>query len=146
MSELIIRRMQAEDMPKVCEIEKENFSMPWSENSFLESMAREDTVFLCAAADGEIAGYVGCYCIAGAGEITNVAVGSSFRRQGIATRLLQRLYEEGAALDTQEFFLEVRQSNAPAIALYEAQGFVRAGIRRNFYEKPMENALIMCRQ
>ncbi len=143
MGEIIIRKMQPEDLAEVCKIEKDNFSLPWSEKSFLESMEREDTVFLVALEDEDVAGYIGCYCIAGAGEITNVAVKASHRRKGIGGKLLQKLYEEGAALDTQEYFLEVRESNEAAIGLYLSQGFVKEGIRKNFYEKPVENAVIM---
>lgn len=143
MSDIMIRKMQQSDLAQICEIEKENFSLPWSEKSFSESMERTDTVFLTALADGEVAGYIGCYCIAGTGEITNVAVKDSYRRKGIGGMLLERLYEEGAMLDTQEYFLEVRESNEPAIGLYMRQGFVKEGIRKNFYEKPVENAVIM---
>ena len=143
MSEIIIRKMQTEDLTQVCEIEKDNFSIPWSEKSFSESMERDDTVFLVACEDEEITGYVGCYCIAGTGEITNVAVKATHRRKGIGGLLLEKLYEEGAVLDVQEFFLEVRESNEAAIGLYSRQGFVKEGIRKNFYEKPVENALIM---
>lgn len=143
MGEIIIRKMQPEDLAEVCKIEKDNFSLPWSEKSFLESMEREDTVFLVALEDEDVAGYIGCYCIAGAGEITNVAVKASHRRKGIGGKLLQKLYEKGAALDTQEYFLEVRESNEAAIGLYLRQGFVKEGIRKNFYEKPVENAVIM---
>ena len=143
MKNITIRRMQPSDLPQVCDIEKENFSLPWSEKSFSDSMERNDTVFLVALADDEIAGYIGCYCIAGEGEITNVAVKSSYRRNGIGGMLLEKLYEEGALLDTKEFFLEVRESNEAAIALYSRQGFVKEGIRKNFYEQPVENALIM---
>lgn len=143
MSEIIIRKMQAEDLAQVCEIEKDNFSLPWSEKSFLESMERDDTIFLTACMDNEVAGYLGCYCIAGTGEITNVAVKASYRRQGIGGMLLEKLYEEGVALDTQEYFLEVRESNEAAISLYFRQGFVKEGVRKNFYEKPVENAVIM---
>lgn len=143
MSEIIIRNMQPQDLVQVCRIEKENFSLPWSEKSFLESMERTDTVFLTALVENEVAGYIGCYCIAGTGEITNVAVGSDYRRRGIGGMLLQKLFKEGTALDTQEFFLEVRESNEAAILLYSSQGFVKEGIRKNFYEKPVENAVIM---
>ena len=143
MGEIIIRKMQPEDLAEVCKIEKDNFSLPWSEKSFWESMEREDTVFLVALEDEDVAGYIGCYCIAGAGEITNVAVKASHRRKGIGGKLLQKLYEKGAALDTQEYFLEVRESNEAAIGLYLRQGFVKEGIRKNFYEKPVENAVIM---
>ncbi len=143
MSEIMIRTMQPEDLAAVCAIEKENFSLPWSEKSFLESMERNDTVFLTAFLENEVAGYVGCYCIDGTGEITNVAVKSDCRRKGIGSLLLEKLFTEGALLDTQEYFLEVRESNEAAIALYSRQGFVCEGIRKNFYEKPLENAVIM---
>lgn len=143
MSEVAIRNMQPQDLAQVCRIEKENFSLPWSEKSFLESMERNDTVFLTALVNDEVAGYIGCYCIAGTGEITNVAVSVAYRRRGIGGMLLKKLYEEGAALDTREFFLEVRESNEAAISLYSRQGFVKEGIRKNFYEKPVENAVIM---
>lgn len=143
MSEIVVRKMQPEDLIQVCEIERGNFSVPWSEKSFSESMEREDTVFLSACIGAEVAGYLGCYCIAGTGEITNVAVKESHRRKGIGGMLLEKLYEEGCCLDTKEYFLEVRESNAAAIGLYLAQGFVKEGIRKNFYEKPVENAVIM---
>lgn len=143
MNEIVIRKMLSADLSQVCEIERDNFSLPWSEKSFLESMEREDTVFLVACEEKEIAGYIGCYCIAGIGEITNVAVKTSHRRKGIGGMLLEKLYEEGMSLDTREFFLEVRENNEAAIGLYAAQGFVKEGIRKNFYEKPVENAVIM---
>ena len=143
MSEIVIREMQKSDLQEVCKIEKDNFSLPWSERSFIESMERNDTVFLTALAGEEVAGYIGCYCIAGTGEITNVAVKDTCRRRGIGAMLLEGLYKAGETLDTREFFLEVRESNEAAISLYSRQGFVKEGIRKNFYEKPVENAVIM---
>ena len=143
MSNIIIRKMQPEDLLQVCKIEKDNFSLPWSEKSFMESLERNDTVFLVALNGEEVAGYLGCYCVAGEGEITNVAVKSSHRRQGVGGKLLETLYEEAKSLHTQEFFLEVRESNEAAIGLYSRQGFVKEGVRKNFYEQPVENAVIM---
>ena len=143
MCKIVIRRMQMEDLPEVCVIEKDNFSLPWSAESFAESLGKDYTVFLTALVDGEVAGYLGCYCVAGTGEITNVAVKSSHRRMGLGGMLLEKLYEEGKSLDTEEFFLEVRESNEAAIGLYTRQGFVKEGIRKNFYEQPVENAVIM---
>ena len=90
MGDIIVRKMQPEDLLQVCEIEKDNFSLPWSEKSFLESMERNDTVFLVALNGEEVAGYLGCYCVAGEGEITNVAVKSSYRRQGIGVKLFMK--------------------------------------------------------
>ena len=143
MSELAIRKMMPEDLAQVCQIEKDNFSLPWSEKSFLESMERDDTVFLVAIEDDEVTGYLGCYCICGTGEITNVAVKSNHRRKGIGGKLLEKLYQEGISLQCEEYFLEVRESNEAAIGLYTRQGFVKEGIRKSFYEMPVENAVIM---
>lgn len=143
MSEIVIRTMLQSDLPEVCRIEKENFSLPWSEKSFSESMERMDTIFLTALKDNEVIGYLGCYCICGTGEITNVAVKSTHRRKGIGGKLLEKLYKEGIALECEEYFLEVRESNEAAIGLYTRQGFVKEGIRKNFYEMPVENAVIM---
>ena len=145
MKKITIREMQISDLTKVCKIEKENFSLPWSEKSFCESMKRDDTVFLVAVDqnNGEVAGYIGCYCIAGIGEITNVAVQADYRRNGIGGMLLDTLEAAGRALDTAEFFLEVRESNEAAISLYSSKGFVKEGIRKNFYEMPTEHAVIM---
>lgn len=143
MSVLVIRRMLQEDLEAVCRIEKENFSVPWSEKSFLESMEREDTVFLTALSAGKVAGYLGCYCIDGIGEITNVAVDAAFRRQGIGAGLLKELYKCALMHSCRKFFLEVRESNQAAIALYASQGFQKEGIRKNFYERPREDAQIM---
>lgn len=143
MSEIIVRRMLPEDLEEVCRIEKDNFTLPWSEKSFLESMERTDTVFLTALSGNEVVGYLGCYCIAGEGEITNVAVHGNYRRKGIGGMLLEKLYKEGEKLACREYFLEVRESNEAAISLYARQGFVKEGIRKNFYERPVENAIIM---
>ena len=145
MEQILVREMRPEDLLQVCAVEKDNFSLPWSEKSFRESMEREDTVFLTALIGEEVVGYLGCYCICGTGEITNVAVKKEHRRKGIGGRLLERLYLEGAKHETAEFFLEVRESNEAAIALYARQGFVKEGIRKNFYEKPVEHAVIMWR-
>ena len=96
MCSIVVKRMQQEDLPAVCEIEKDNFSIPWSEKSFLDSMERSDTVFLTAFADGEVAGYLGCYCVAGEGEITNVAVKDSCRRRGIGGQPLDSIPDMGS--------------------------------------------------
>lgn len=143
MSSLTVRKMQPSDLPEVCAIEKENFSVPWSENSFLESMEREDTVFLTALDEGGIAGYIGCYCVAGTAEIMNIAVQSAKRRRGTGAALLEALFENARTFSCEEVILEVRESNEAAIALYTRQGFVRISVRKNFYEKPVENALVM---
>ena len=143
MSEWIIRPMEERDLPEVSRIEREAFSVPWSEQSFRDSLALPYAVFLTAECEGQVAGYCGCYQSLEEAEITNVAVKQEFRGRGIAKALLQELFRLGKARGASVFLLEVRVGNQPAICLYEGQGFRNMGLRRNFYEKPREDAGIM---
>ena len=139
---MIIRRMTREDIPRIVQIEQECFSLPWSEASFEDSLAREDTVFLVCE-DAEVVGYVGMYLSFEEGEITNVAVTSSYRKRGCGQLLMEAIKEEAKARQAESIILEVRVSNAPAISLYKKQGFEQIAIRKNFYEHPTEDAIIM---
>ena len=146
MSELRIRRMEERDVQQVAAIEAESFSLPWSEQAFRDSRAMYHTIFLVADLEGRIAGYCGCYQSLEEAEITNVAVKQELRGKGIARELLQELFRVGTAQGVFAYTLEVRVSNTPAIHLYESLGFENVGIRRNFYEKPTEDAMIMWRR
>ncbi len=137
------RRLREEDVPAISRLEKETFSMPWSAESFLQMIEKEDTAYFVAEEDGQILGGCGLLLIAGEGNITNVAVAATARRRGIATGLLTYLIQEGDRAGLTAYTLEVRVSNAAAIALYEKFGFVSEGIRPNFYENPREDAMIM---
>lgn len=137
------RRMRTEDVPFISRLEEETFSMPWSEASFLRMIEKEDTAYFVAEEDGKILGGCGLLLIAGEGNITNVVVAPEVRRRGVATGLLAYLLSEGDRAGLTAYTLEVRVSNAAAIGLYEKMGFVSEGIRPNFYEKPVEDALIM---
>ena len=138
-----IAGMQMEDLAEVAAIEKSIFSQPWSENGFAASLQSKDTLYLTARLDGTIAGYCGFLQSFDEADITNVAVKESCRRRGVAETMLAELIKRGAARGVTAFTLEVRRSNAGAIALYEKLGFVNCDIRRNFYEKPAEDAVIM---
>lgn len=140
---MIIRRMKPEDAPEAALIEVENFSVPWSEQSFREAAVREGNIYVVAEEDGEILGYAGAWCVFGEADITNVCVRADKRKKGIATKMLRFLIEEGVHKEISTFFLEVRESNLAAIALYEKFGFQKIGIRKNFYEKPVENGIVM---
>ena len=149
---VVIRRMLLEDIGKVAMIEKECFSLPWSEKAFEESLAQTYAIFFVAELKntGEcekgIAGYVGVYHIGEECDITNVAVSPTYRRRGVATELLKAVEEYALTQNVQSVTLEVRESNTPAIKLYESLQYENIGIRKNFYEKPTENAIIMVRQ
>ncbi len=140
---MVIRNMQESDLTQVEAIEKANFSIPWSLESFRESMELEHTIYLVAEEDGNIMGYCGMYRVFNEGEIVNVAVEEAYRRRQVASKLLEQLFIESSELKVDNFFLEVRESNEAAIQLYKKLGFIEAGIRKNFYEKPRENAIFM---
>jgi ribosomal-protein-alanine N-acetyltransferase len=138
-----IRAMRDKDVPPVAALEAENFSMPWSGQAFADVLHREDVIFLVACEGERILGYVGVYCSLDEGEITNVCVAGTVRRQGIANLLLTQLFGRLQARGILRVFLEVRVSNTPAIRLYEKLGFSVAGTRRDFYENPREDAYVM---
>lgn len=140
---MIIRRMEPEDIPQVAEIEKNTFSMPWSEMAFHDTLKREDTLYLVAEEQGEILGYCGLWQSFNEGEIPNVAVNASNRRRGVGQALLTELLQQGEKRGITAFTLEVRVGNRRAISLYEKLGFRSVGIRPHFYVEPVEDAVIM---
>lgn len=122
-------------------IEKACFHAPWSETMLREELGKG--IFLAAERDGAAVGYVGCQTVLDEGYITNVAVSPDCRRQGVARALLDELKARAVQAGLSFVTLEVRASNAPAIALYEGAGFVRVGVRKNFYTAPTEDAVLM---
>ena len=142
---MIIRKMLPEDVKRVVEIEEQCFSMPWSEKSFLDSIVREDTIFLVAESllQKRILGYIGMYIAFEEGQVTNVAVSPEYRKQGVGNELVTAIQAIGREHDLERIILEVRVSNTNAISLYKRNGFTELGIRKNFYEKPTEDAYIM---
>ena len=141
---MLIRRMTLEDIPQVVEIEKQCFSLPWSEKSFEESLNREDTIFLvCNPKDTKITGYMGLYLSFEEASVTNVAVSLEFRKRGCGEKLVAAAKEFAKEAGAERIFLEVRLSNMPAISLYKKLGFQELGIRKKFYEHPVEDAYIM---
>ncbi len=138
-----IRKMTEADLPEVCAIENEIFSDPWSEEDFRNSLLDEKNDYLVAVIDDTVVGYCGFWGVAGEGDIFNVAVRKEYRRQKVGGTMLRALIKKGIARGITSFTLEVRYSNEAAIRLYEALGFERAGIRKEFYTKPKEDAVIM---
>lgn len=143
-----IREMRIEDAAAAAQMEAEIFSRPWTEADFRSSLALQDVYYKVAEhkETGKIVGYCGCYRSFEEGNITNMAVKSSVRRQGIADSLLDAVLECGMQMGIETFWLEVRESNEPAIRLYQKFGFEQVGIRRNFYADPPESARIMQRK
>ena len=130
-------------LPQIAEIERECFSLPWTETMLRAQLDGERHVFLAALEDGTVLGYAGFSHVLDEGYISNVAVAPAYRRRGVAAALVAELIRRARALALAFLTLEVRESNAPAAALYARQGFRVVGRRRGYYEKPREDALLM---
>jgi ribosomal-protein-alanine N-acetyltransferase len=141
---LDIRRLTYADLPQVIAIERRAFPTPWSLAMFVLELSKPGGVCLAARRDGVLVGYLICSRYDTVWHVMNVAVDPNVRRVGVATTLLLELLERVGDEDAR-FTLEVRTSNAAAIALYERFGFRAAGMRRRYYQDNGEDALIMWR-
>lgn len=140
---MIIRELSDEDVEPLSVIEARSFSMPWSAADFSRLIQDRNSQYLVAEVEGRVVGCCGVTNVSGDGEIDNVVVDEAYRNRGIATALLRETLRRGYAMGVEAFTLEVRISNAPAIHIYEKAGFVSEGIRPHFYEKPVEDAMIL---
>jgi ribosomal-protein-alanine N-acetyltransferase len=139
--------MTAEHLEAVAELERICFSTPWSRAMLSEELENDCSALLVAVDDtGEVAGYAGVQVVLDEGYITNVAVRPECRRNGIAEKLLRVFLDFAQAHALSFLTLEVRASNRPAILLYSKLGFRGEGRRRNYYEHPQEDAIIMTRR
>ena len=139
--------MTADHLDEVAELERICFPDPWSRNMLAEELDNALSAFLVALDDeGRVAGYAGLQVVLDEGTITNVAVRPECRRQGVAHQLLQVFLNFAQGHHLAFLTLEVRASNYGAIALYEELGFRSVGRRKNYYEHPKEDALIMTKE
>ncbi len=145
MSDIIIRKAAAEDVPAIAEIEKASIPQPWSEAAFADALTQENAVTLVAEADGEIAGFITGVFLFDNADIYSVATAEKYRKKGIGRKLLQAFFDT-LPNEVETVGLEVRESNLAAISLYEKSGFERVGMRKNFYEQPRENAVLYTKQ
>jgi len=138
--------MQAADIDAVFAIEQSCFGFEaWSYESLAGELANPFAFYLVCRHEGRVAGYGGLHNNLGEGYITNIAVDKTFRRMGAGRCILQGLLDFARENSLSFVTLEVRESNATAIALYASLGFENAGLRKHFYQKPAENAVIMTR-
>ena len=136
--------MTADHLDEVAELERICFSAPWSRNMLAEELDNALSAFLVALDDeGKVVGYAGVQVILDEGYITNVAVRPEYRRQGIAGELLAVFHRFAEGNKMAFLTLEVRDSNASARALYTKHGFKEVGVRKNYYDHPKEDAIIM---
>ena len=140
-----IRPLGLSDLNAIDSIERRAYRTPWSRSMFASELAKASSICLGAWEGDRLVGYIVNSRYVDAWHVMNVAVDPDCRRRGIATRLLERLFELTRDDQRRGYTLEVRVSNADAISLYETLGFVRQGIRRAYYTDNREDALIMWR-
>ncbi len=145
-SGLAIQRLDLADVDAIDEIEQRSMPAPWSRMMFVSEIAKPTSICLGAFVDDGLVAYVIVSRYVDAWHVMNLVVAPENRRQGIATRLLNAVFESAGDDDTRGFTLEVRVSNDAAIDLYERLGFRGQGVRRGYYTDNREDALIMWRE
>ena len=138
-----IVKMDEGHVASIAELEKLCFSDPWSENSIATELTSRLSYWLVAVENGVVVGYIGSQSVLGESDMMNVAIHPDHRRRGIAEALVEALSRDLKERDNVCLTLEVRASNAPAIALYKKLGFIQVGLRKNYYRNPREDALIL---
>ena len=148
MDQITIVPMHADHLDEIAALERICFSRPWSRKMLAEELENQCAAFLTAldAVTGKVVGYAGLLVVADEGYITNVAVRPEDRQKGVASQLLKVFIDFARGNRLAFLTLEVRASNYPAIALYGSRGFRGVGRRKNYYEHPREDAIIMTRE
>ncbi|HEY8794000.1 MAG TPA: ribosomal protein S18-alanine N-acetyltransferase [Gemmatimonadaceae bacterium] len=139
----VLRVAREADIDAVLAIEHASFGDPWNRSAFVELIDDPRVAFLIADAGGEVRGYIVAWFVLDEGEIGNLAVADVARRHGVGARLLDGAIAAVRAADVHSLYLEVRDSNAAARALYASRGFVEVGRRRDYYRRPKEDALVL---
>lgn len=141
---ITIVKASREHLPALEVLENACFTLPWSRKMLESQILSEKNVFLVAEDEnGLLLGYGGFLWVLDEGYVANIATSPDFRRCGVADALLTALKEKAVELSLSFLTLEVRESNKAAISLYEKHGFSPVGLRKNYYEKPREDALLM---
>ena len=141
---MTVRRATIEDAKEIFAIEMECFSVPWSLDSIETELLNEDKKLYYVVEDANgVVGYAGAWLVYDEGQITNIAIRPSARRQGFGAKLTSALIEECFKRGMHEIFLEDRISNLSALSLYRQLGFTVKGMRKNYYSEPKEDAYIM---
>lgn len=149
MSSCHIERLTSEEeIDDVIAIEEASFTNPWTRQMYLAELERPDQSFcyLARTTGGAVVGFCSLWLVVDELHINNLAVLPQERRAGVATVLLRHVLGEGVRLGAVRATLEVRKSNEPARLLYERMGFTVAGVRRAYYTKPVEDAVILWRE
>lgn len=131
------------DIPEIAKLEKKYIPEGWSENAFEKWFENDNTVIIKAVINNKIVGFANGSWAADESELMNIAVDENFRKQGIASVLLRALEYHFIENGAEKIFLEVREKNTTAIKFYEKQGFIKNGLRKNYYRNPVDNGILM---
>lgn len=140
---LEIKRAGNTELPEIAALEKEIFSDAWSLKSLEETRRQKNAEIFAAKAQGKLIGYVIFYYVLDEGEIARIATAPSLRRQGAATEMFGVLLSFCRENQIEKIMLEVRKGNESARKFYQKCGFTKDGIRKNYYEEPKEDAVLM---
>ncbi len=138
-----LREMRQDDLPRVMEIDRECFPIPWHESAYLTEVSNRSAYYVVLCQDDEVAGYAGMWTIMDEAHITTLGVSTPYRRRRGGERLLIALLVEAIGKGARRATLEVRQSNTAAQNLYKKYGFYPVAVRRAYYSDNNENAIIM---
>ena len=140
---MTILKMAESHVPQIAELEKLCFHDPWSISSIASEVSNRLSLWLVAAEDDQVIGYVGSQTVLGETDMMNIAVHPEYRKQGIVTLLINDLVDKLKEQGSHSLMLEVRASNEPAISVYRKLDFMEVGRRKNYYRNPKEDALIL---
>jgi len=140
---LIVRNMIESDVEAIATMESAVFSDAWTAKSIEDTYNQPQAFIVTAELDGKVAGYCIVYFVLDEGEIARIAVDNCFRRQGVGRKLLEQVERTCKEKGIIRLMLDVRESNESARAFYKSLGFEVDGVRKNFYEMPKENAVLM---
>jgi ribosomal-protein-alanine N-acetyltransferase len=139
------RATSADDLARAEDLQRDTFTNPWGAEAIRWELENTDVarLYLMSAASGELVAYCACWMIFDELHINSLAVGLAWRRRGVARQLLQHVFRDAVGAGARAATLEVRQSNQAARGLYEGLGFAVEGVRRDYYQHPREDALIL---
>lgn len=145
--ELEIRPASARDLTAVAEIEARAFTNPWSRKTFVGLIDRPGaSIWVAVLPGGGVVGYAVLWCILDEGELANIAVREAWQGRGVGSRLLERVFAGARERDVRRLHLEVRASNQRALEFYLRRGFAQVGRRRDYYDCPREDALLLTKR
>ncbi len=140
------RTATLEDLDQILAIEEDSFATPWHEETFRSLCTREGVDLIVALSDDQIVGYAVLWSTVDEGELANIAVKATHRGRGVGGELMGRVVEAAMGRGVRRLFLEVRQSNEFAAKLYQRYEFHEIGVRRGYYQNPIEDARVLVKE